>query len=71
MFEKSLAHTPFTMLANITGQPAISLPLHTHQQSMPIGIQLMAEKGQEQLLFEISHQLLSVNQLSGGKNNDI
>ncbi|HHX07168.1 MAG TPA: amidase [Erysipelothrix sp.] len=71
MFEKSLAHTPFTMLANITGQPAISLPLHTHQQSMPIGIQLMAEKGQEQLLFEISHQLLSVNQLSGGKSNDI
>ncbi len=62
MFEKSLAHTPFTMLANITGQPAISLPLHTHQQSMPIGVQLMVQKGQEQLLFEISHQLLAVNQ---------
>ena len=35
---------------NITGQPAISLPLANNEQDMPIGIQLVAGFGNEQLL---------------------
>ncbi len=57
MFEKSLAHTPYTMLANITGQPALSLPLHQNDDGLPLGVQFMANKGEEDLLFEIARQL--------------
>ena len=58
MFEESLAYTPYTMLANITGQPAISLPLFRNQANENLGVQFMAKKGEEKLLFEISKQLL-------------
>ena len=57
MFEKSLAVTPFTQLANLTGQPAISLPLHMSQEGLPMGVQLMAAKGREDLLFIIAKEL--------------
>lgn len=57
MFEQSLKRTPFTMLANLTGQPAISLPLHITEDGFPIGAQFMAPKGSEALLFELAKQL--------------
>lgn len=57
MFEQSLKRTPFTMLANLTGQPAISLPMHITADGFPIGAQFMAPKGSEALLFEIAKQL--------------
>lgn len=53
MFEKSLALSPFTQLANLTGQPAISLPTHLTEEGLPLGIQLMADRGREDLLFGI------------------
>lgn len=53
MFEKSLILTPFTQLANLTGQPAISLPTHLTQDHLPLGIHFMSAKGREDLLFEI------------------
>lgn len=53
MFEKSLAITPYTQLANLTGQPAISLPTYVSKEGLPIGIQFMASKGREDLLFQI------------------
>ena len=58
MFEESLAYTPYTMLANITGQPAISLPLFKNEANEHLGVQFMAKKGEENLLFQISKQLL-------------
>ncbi len=57
MFEDSLARTPYTMLANLTGQPAISLPLYRNEEGFAIGAQFMAQKGAEALLFDIAHQL--------------
>lgn len=57
MFEKSLALSPFTQLANLTGQPAISLPTHVTTDGLPLGIQFMASKGREDLLFYIGKQL--------------
>lgn len=53
-FERSLALTPFTQHANITGQPAISLPTYLSARGLPLGIQFIARKGNERLLLQIS-----------------
>ena len=65
MFEESVADTPFTQRFNITGQPAISLPVHHTKDGLPIGVQLAAAKGREDLLLQIAEwfeqgQLLQV-----------
>jgi amidase len=55
------AHTaslvPFTTHFNVTGQPAISLPLHVNQTGLPIGVQLVAAYGREDLLIQIGAHL--------------
>lgn len=56
MFEKSLVATPYTQLANLTGQPAISLPVYVSPSGLPLGIQFMASKGREDLLIGIGFQ---------------
>ena len=57
MFAESLAWTPFTQQANITGQPAISLPTYKTPQGLPIGVQFTAAKGREDLLLHMADQL--------------
>lgn len=57
MFADSLAWTPFTLFANLTGQPALSLPTYETATGLPIGIQLIAAKGREDLLLALSRQL--------------
>jgi len=58
----ALTLSPFTQLANISGQPAISLPTHVGDNGLPLGIQFVARKGREDLLlqmgklFEDAHQ---------------
>ena len=47
----------FTGVANVTGQPAVSLPLATDSTGLPLGIQLMAAYGREDLLLRVSAQL--------------
>jgi aspartyl-tRNA(Asn)/glutamyl-tRNA(Gln) amidotransferase subunit A len=47
----------FTVHANITGMPAISLPLGNHSNNMPFGIQLMTKHFNENLLFSVSKLL--------------
>jgi hypothetical protein len=54
-----LAATPyaaFTVPFNVTGQPAMSLPLHW-SDGLPIGVQLVAAAGREDVLFRIAGQL--------------
>ncbi|MGX7418198.1 amidase [Carnobacterium gallinarum] len=53
MFEKSLAITPFTQQANLTGQPSISLPTHLAKNGLPLGIQFTAPKGKEDWLLQM------------------
>ena len=42
---------PFTVVFNISGQPAISLPLARSENGLPIGVQFVAPYGREDLLF--------------------
>ena len=48
---------PFTPPFNGTGQPAISLPLHWSADGLPIGVQLVAAFGREDLLLRVAAQL--------------
>lgn len=48
---------PFTQLANATGQPAVSLPLHWNAGGLPIGVQFAARFGDEATLLRLSSQL--------------
>ena len=47
----------FTRPFNITGQPAISLPLHLTPEGLPVGVQLVAAMGREDPLIRIASQL--------------
>ncbi len=48
---------PFTAPFNISGHPAISLPLGQSKQGLPIGVQLVAGYGREDLLLRVAAQL--------------
>jgi amidase len=52
-----LAYSPFTALANGTGQPAMSVPLYWNADGLPIGTHLMARSGDEALLLQLAAQL--------------
>ena len=47
----------FTVPFNLTGQPAISLPLHLTPDGIPVGVQLVAAYGREDVLFRMAAQL--------------
>ena len=47
----------FTPLQNVTGDPAISLPLAQSAEGMPVGMMLAADLGQDALLLELAYEL--------------
>jgi amidase len=51
------AWVSFTSQFNISGQPAISLPLHRNADGLPIGMQLVAAYGREDVLIRVASQL--------------
>ncbi|MGR3763138.1 amidase family protein [Rossellomorea sp. NS-SX7] len=55
--EKNLMRTPFTQLANLTGQPAMSIPVHQTPDGLPVGVQVTAAKGREDLLLQLAGEL--------------
>ncbi|TMA34781.1 MAG: amidase, partial [Deltaproteobacteria bacterium] len=54
---RALPFVTFTSPFNITGQPAISLPLFWNGDGLPIGVQLAAAYGREDLLIRVAAQL--------------
>ncbi|HWJ10250.1 MAG TPA: amidase [Nocardioides sp.] len=56
-FEAQKRFTPWTSAWNVTGMPAISLPLHQSAGGLPIGMMLAARPAEEELLLSLAAQL--------------
>ncbi|WP_067725156.1 amidase [Oceanobacillus damuensis] len=69
MFLPSLTYTPFTQLANLTGQPAMSVPLHLSRNGLPLGVQILAQKGEEHRLLQLADKLEQSGLWIGMKGN--
>ncbi|HEY7687202.1 MAG TPA: amidase family protein [Dongiaceae bacterium] len=55
---KGIIHySPFTALFNITGQPAMSVPLHWSKDGLPVGVHFAARSGDEATLLKLAAQL--------------
>jgi amidase len=58
-FERQKRFTPFTSIYNISGQPAVNVPLHWSEEGLPIGVMLAGRLGGEGTLISLSAQLES------------
>jgi len=56
-WEPIVSYVPFTALQNITGQPAITLPLVWSRSGLPIGVQFVGRFGEEHLLLQLAAQI--------------
>ena len=57
MIDRLIDWVAFTPLHNVTGEPAISLPLAQSADGMPVGMMLSADVGQEARLLELAYEL--------------
>jgi amidase len=56
-FERQKRFTPYTALYNISGQPAVNLPLYWNAAGLPIGVMLAGRLGDEATLIALSAQI--------------
>jgi amidase len=56
-FERQKRFTPYTALYNVSGQPAVSIPLHWTDGGLPVGIMLAGRMGEEATLISLSAQI--------------
>lgn len=56
-FRRMERFTPFAALCNVSGQPAVNLPLHWTPEGLPVGVMLAGRYGEEGLLISLSAQI--------------
>ncbi|MCS5721368.1 amidase [Herbiconiux sp. CPCC 203407] len=56
-FAQQVQYTPFTSFVNVSGLPAITLPVHRTEGGLPMGAQLIGRPGGEATLFALGRQL--------------
>jgi amidase len=64
-FTRQTVFTPWTALYNLSGQPAVSVPLHWSAEGLPIGIMLAGRMGGEATLISLSAQLEAARPWAG------
>ncbi|GAA1723169.1 Asp-tRNAAsn/Glu-tRNAGln amidotransferase A subunit [Dietzia kunjamensis subsp. schimae] len=57
LINANLSWVPYTQLANLTGRPAMSLPLHWTPEGVPMGVHFTAQLGGESTLLRLAGQL--------------
>jgi len=65
IIDANLSWVPYTQLANLTGRPAISLPLHWTADGFPLGLQFVAPLGGETVLLRLAAQLEAADPWAG------
>ncbi|MDI3315999.1 MAG: amidase, partial [Mycobacterium sp.] len=57
LIQENLGWIPYTQLANLTGRPAISVPLHWTDTGLPLGVQFVGRLGADGDLLQLAAQL--------------
>ncbi len=65
LMDKSLWFTHWPAIQNVTGQPAIALPVHITAGGLPLGIQAVGRPGDEETLLSLAAQLERISGWTG------
>ncbi len=64
-FEAQKRFTPFTAIWNVTGMPAVSLPVHWTPEGLPVGAMLAGRPGEDHLVVQLAAQVEAASTLDG------